>query len=701
MRYAICYDGPGRLRLRLGQYAFSEEEGWGIASLLRQKAGVERVRTCAQNGSILIYYGKEIAKETLLDAVGKLRRADIPQVEPTGEEEVQAIDLRFQEKICGMVLRRAAEKLLLPVPLQICKTCLRAVPFLWHGLHSLLHGRINVHVLDAAAIGASMLKRSFSSASSIMFLLSFSDILEDYTRKRTETALSASLAIQIDKVWLVTPEGDVQIPLSDVKAGDWLRIRTGTMIPIDGKVREGEAMVNEATMTGEPLAVRKAEGAMVYAGTLVEEGSVAVEVMAVNAQTRIQRIMDLIAASEELKANVQGKAERLADRIVPYHLLTAAAVFLLTRNTTKTMAILTVDYSCAIKLATPIAVISAMREAANHRMMVKGGRHLEAFGAADTIIFDKTGTLTEACPQVSQVIAFGDYERDEVLRTAACLEEHFPHSVARAIVRQAAEEGLFHEERHAEVKYVVAHGIASELEGEKVIIGSPHFVFEDEGISLKEADKEKLDTVDSTDSAVYLAIGEELAGAIFIHDPVRQEAAKVMEALRQTGIQHIIMMTGDGEKAARNACQQLGITEYYARVLPEDKAAKVEEIKAQGRTVIMVGDGINDSPALSAANVSVAMKDASDLAREVADIALLSGELWELVTLRHLSQALMGRISRNYKAIIGFNTSLLLLGLAGILQPTVSAFFHNLSTVAISGTSMRPLLPKEKEEQTA
>lgn len=701
MKYAICYDGPGRLRLRLGQHAFSEEEGWGIASLLRQKSGVERVRTCAQNGSILIYYGKEIAKENLLDLVGKLRRVDIPKVEPTGEEDVQAIDLRFQEKICSMVLRRAAEKLLLPAPLQICKTCLRAVPFLWHGLQSLLHGRMNVNVLDAAAIGASMLKRSFSSASSIMFLLSFSDILEDYTRKRTETALSASLAIQIDKVWLVTPEGDVQIPLSDVKAGDWLRIRTGTMIPIDGKVREGEALVNEATMTGEALAVRKAEGAMVYAGTLVEEGSVAVEVMAVNAQTRIQRIMDLIAASEELKASVQGKAERLADRIVPYHLLTAAAVFLLTRNTTKTMAVLTVDYSCAIKLATPIAVISAMREAANHRMMVKGGRHLEAFGAADTIIFDKTGTLTEACPQVSQVIAFGDHARDEVLRTAACLEEHFPHSVARAIVRQAAEEDLFHEERHAEVKYVVAHGIASELDGKKVIIGSPHFVFEDEGILLKDADREKLDAVDSTDSAVYLAIGEELAGAIFIHDPVRQEAAEVMEALRQTGIQHIIMMTGDGEKAARTACQQLDITEYYARVLPEDKAAKVEEIKAQGRTVIMVGDGINDSPALSAANVSVAMKDASDLAREVADIALLSGELWELVTLRRLSQALMGRISRNYKAIIGFNTSLLLLGLAGILQPTVSAFFHNLSTVAISGTSMRPLLPKEKEEQTA
>ena len=701
MKYAICYDGPGRLRLRLGQHAFSEKEGWGIASILRQKSGVERVRTCAQNGSILIYYGKEIAKENLLELVGKLRRADIPNVEPTGEEDVQAIDLRYQEKICSMVLRRAAEKLLLPVPLQICKTCLRAVPFLWHGLQSLLHGRMNVNVLDAAAIGASMLKRSFSSASSIMFLLSFSDILEDYTRKRTETALSASLAIQIDKVWLVTPEGDVQIPLSDVKAGDWLRIRTGTMIPVDGKVREGEAMVNEATMTGEPLAVRKAEGAMVYAGTLVEEGSVAVEVMAVNAQTRIQRIMDLIAASEELKANVQGKAERLADRIVPYHLLTAATVFLLTRNTTKTMAILTVDYSCAIKLATPIAVISAMREAANHRMMVKGGRHLEAFGAADTIIFDKTGTLTEACPQVSQVIAFGDYERNEVLRTAACLEEHFPHSVARAIVRQAAKEGLFHEERHAEVKYVVAHGIASELEGKKVVIGSPHFVFEDEGILLKDADREKLEAVDSTDSAVYLAIGEDLAGAIFIHDPVRQEAAEVIEALRQTGIQHIIMMTGDGEKAARTACQQLGITEYYARVLPEDKAAKVEEIKAQGRTVIMVGDGINDSPALSAANVSVAMKDASDLAREVADIALLSGELWELVTLRHLSQVLMGRISRNYKAIIGFNTSLLLLGLAGILQPTVSAFFHNLSTVAISGTSMRPLLPRGKEEQTA
>lgn len=694
MKYAIHYDQAGRLRLRLGQYAFSEEEGWGIASLLRQEVGVQEVRTCAQNGSILILYTAEGSREAYLRRVGKLRRNEIPKAEPTGEEEVRAIDLRFQEKIGGMICRRMAMKLLLPAPLQIARTCLRALPYVGGGIHSLLHGKINVNVLDATAILASLCKGSFRSASSIMFLLTLSDILEEYTKKRTETALTASLAVHVDKVWMVTEQGDVLVPMSEVQTGDRLRIRTGVMIPIDGKVSEGEALVNEATMTGEPLAVRKAAGSMVYAGTLVEEGSIAVEVMAVNTQTRIQRIMDLIAASEELKANVQGKAERLADQIVPYHLLTAAMVYLLSRNVTKVMAILTVDYSCAIKLATPIAVISAMREAANHRMMVKGGRHLEAFAQADTIIFDKTGTLTEACPQVSVVVPFGRYARDEVLRTAACLEEHFPHSVAKAIVRHAAEEGLSHEERHAEVKYVVAHGIASELDGQKVIIGSPHFVFEDEGVTLTDENQEKLRQIGGEDSAVFLAIGQELAGAVFIHDPVREEAAQVIAALRKTGIERVILMTGDGEEAAKAACEKLGITEFYARVLPEEKAAKVEEIRAQGHPVIMVGDGINDSPALSAANVSVAMKDASDIAREVADIALLSADLWELVTLRQLSQRLMHRISGNYHRIIVLNTALLLLGVSGILQPTVSAFLHNMSTVAISGASMRPLLPK-------
>ncbi len=697
MRYAIQYDQPGRLRLRMGQYAFSEEEGWGIAHLLCQQTGVTQVRTCSQNGSVLILYTQEARREDLLGFVGKLRRKDIPAVEPSGEQNVQAIDLRFQEKITGMIVKRMIAKLLIPVPLRVLRTVVYAIPYVGRGIRSLLCGKVNVNVLDATAITASLLRGSFRSASSIMFLLSLSDVLEEYTKKRTETALTASLAINIDKVWLVTPQADILVSLADVKAGDVLRIRTGAMIPIDGKVVSGEGMVNEATMTGEPLAVRKTEGAMVYAGTLVEEGSVAVQVMAVNTETRIQRIMDMIAASEELKAGVQGKAERLADRIVPIHLLTAAAVYLFTRNSMKTLAVLTVDYSCAIKMATPIAVISAMREAANHNMMVKGGRHLEAFAEADTIIFDKTGTLTEACPQVSEVLCFADYSREEVLRTAACLEEHFPHSVAKAIVKQAEHEGLHHEERHAEVKYVVAHGIASELEGQKVIIGSPHFVFEDEGVELTEAHKEKIAQAGGNDSAVYLAIGQELVGAIFIHDPVRMEAANVIAALKETGIVNVIMMTGDGEKAAKAASEQLGITEYYARVLPEDKAAKVEEIKAMGRKVIMVGDGINDSPALSAASVSVAMKDASDLAREVADIALLSADLKELVTLRKLSQALMHRIGVNYKAIITWNTGLLLLGLMGIMQPTVSAFFHNMSTVAISGSSMRPLLKEEKE----
>ena len=699
MRYQIRYDGPGRLRLRLGQHAFTREEGFGIAALLRRRPGVLAVRTCCQNGSVLIMYDGAGKKEDYLSFVGGLRRCQIPQVEPTGEEDVQSIDLMFQEKITLMIAKRLAEQLLLPVPLRMLRTGLRAAPFLWHGLKSLSKGRVNVSVLDAAAITASLWQGSFRSASSIMFLLSLSDVLEDYTKERTTSALSASLAGHIDTVWKITGQGEVQVPLAEVEPGDQIRIRTGAMIPVDGKICQGEALVNEASMTGEPLPARKAEGDMVYAGTIIEEGSVAVEVMARNDQTRISRIMDMIERSEELKAGVQSKAERLADRIVPYHLLGALAVYLFTRNAVKTLAVLTVDYSCAIKLSTPIAVISAMREAAGHRMMVKGGRYLEAFAEADTIVFDKTGTLTEACPQVSCVVAFGDFQRDEVLRTAACLEEHFPHSVAKAIVKKAFEEGLRHEERHAEVTYVVAHGIASQLEGEKVIIGSPHFVFEDEGVPLTAEDQAKLAGVDGEDSAVYLAVGGRLAGAVFIHDPVREEAAEVITGLRRLGIKNVILLTGDGEAAAKSACRRLGIDHYLARVLPEEKAAKVERLKTEGRKVIMVGDGINDSPALSAAHVSVAMKDASDLAREVADIALLSADLWELLTLRRLSMALMERISGNYRKILWLNTAFLLLGLGGVIQPSVSALCHNASTVAISAGSMRPLLEERAKKE--
>lgn len=699
MRYQVQYDGPGRLRLRLGQHAFTREEGFGIASLLRRRSGVLAVKTCCRNGSILITYGEGGEKEDYLAFVGGLRRCQIPQTEPTGEEDVHSIDLMFQEKISAMIVKRLAERLLLPVPLRMLRTGIRAVPFLWHGLKSLSRGKVNVSVLDAAAITASLWNGSFRSASSIMFLLSLSDVLEDYTKKRTTSALSASLAVHIDTVWKITAQGDVQVPLTEVEPGDQIRVRTGAMIPADGKICQGEAMVNESSMTGEPLPARKTEGAMVYAGTIIEEGSVAVEVMARNDQTRISRIMDMIERSEELKANVQGKAERLADRIVPYHLLGALAVYLFTGNAVKTMAVLTVDYSCAIKLSTPIAVISAMREAAGHRMMIKGGRYLEAFAEADTIVFDKTGTLTAACPQVSSVMAFGDFQRDEVLRTAACLEEHFPHSVAKAIVNKAFEEGLNHEERHAEVTYVVAHGIASQMDGEKVIIGSPHFIFEDEGVSLTAEERAKLKSVGGEDSAVYLAVGGKLAGAVFIHDPVREEAAEVIAGLRQLGIRNVILLTGDGEEAAKAACRRLGIDHYLARVLPEDKAAQVERLKAEGRKVIMVGDGINDSPALSAAHVSVAMKDASDLAREVADIALLSADLWELLTLRRLSMALMERVSENYRKILWFNTAFLLLGLGGVIQPSVSALCHNASTVAISAGSMRPLLGERKKEK--
>ncbi len=697
MRYQVIYDTPGRLRVRCGQYAFSQEQGYGIASLLFARKGVKEVTTRAVNGSILIYY--EIgAKEDILRFLNGLQRENIPTVEEPDCANIQRVDDWFQKQLVRLLVRRFLVRTLVPSPIRFFLTVLRALRYWRSGWNCLMRGHMGVEVLDAVSIGAAMCQGSHNTASSIMFLLSLSGLLEEYTRQRTRGELTNSLAIHVDQVWLVDENGkEVPIPMSQLAVHNCIRVRAGSLIPVDGVVIQGEAMVNESAMTGESLAVRKAEGAAVYAGTTVEEGAIQLQVTALTADSRISQIVDLIDQSEELKAGVQSRAERLADAIVPFSFLGAVVVALITRNLTKALSVLMVDYSCAIKLSTPIAVISAMREASLHHMMVKGGKYLEAFASADTIVFDKTGTLTEACPKVVDIIPFGDYTREEVLRISACIEEHFPHSMARAVVRRAEEEGLHHEEEHAEVEYVVAHGVSTRLHGQKAMIGSYHFIFEDEKTLLDERQQQEVEKAINGHSALYLAINGKLAGIICISDPPRKEAAQVIAQLRQLGVEHVVMMTGDHENAARQACRQMGIHCWWSQVLPEDKATLVTRLKEQGRRVIMVGDGINDSPALAAADVSVAMKDSSDLAREVADITLLSADLEELVILRKLSVAMMQRIQRNYRLILQFNSLLLGLGLGGILQPATTALLHNVSTMAISAGSMRLYL-KEKTQ---
>ena len=691
MQYCIKYDGKGRLRVRCGQFAFSEKEGYGIAQMLKEEKYILDVISSHQNGGLLITYA-DGARQQVLEKIKAIEKAHIKPVEPSDEDLSRKTDSAFQQSLVCIAVRHGLTKWLLPAPIRTAITLFKSVKYLKAGILSLLDMKLNVSVLDGVAIGASLCQRYFDTASSIMFLLSISDLLEDYIKKRTKDALTRSLAIDIDKVWLVKEESDILVPLASIRQGDCIKIRTGSMIPVDGVIIEGEAMINEASMTGEPLAVRKAEGAFVYAGTVIEEGCAVINVKAVNNETRINKIVKMIDQSEALKAEVQGKAEKLADSIVPFSFATALATYLVTRNMTKALSVLMVDYSCAIKLSTPISVISAMREASCHQIMVKGGKYLEAFAQADTIVFDKTGTLTEACPRVAKVIGCNGFTRKGVLRIAACLEEHFPHSVAKAIVKQAQSEGLNHEEEHTEVEYVVAHGIASMIHGQKALIGSEHFIFEDEKIPFSEEEKRIVEENRNGCSIIYLAIGGKLAGFIGIDDPARKEAKKMIADMKKEGVKHIIMLTGDSQNAAEAVSKALGITEYRSQVLPEEKANIIEELKKEGKKVIMVGDGVNDSPALSVADVSVAMKDASDIAREVADVTLLSGNLEELVILRRLSKLLMHRISWNYKFILTFNTSLLLLGLAGVITPATSAFCHNVSTMAISAASMRPCL---------
>lgn len=692
MNFRIVYDKPGRIRFRCGGFAFEKAEEYGIYKAVVEADFVTDAEVNCENGGILVYYTKG-ARQSVVDLVAGLDPKKLEIAAHDTEYDVKDIDRSFKDKLSAAVGQKLFSSLFIPLSIRKYLIIYRGLKFVLRGVKTLLEGKLTVDVLDGASIGACLLQKNYKTAGTVMFLLKISGLLEDYTHARTRAALADSLAVKADKVWLVREDKpDTLIPAAELKKGDVIRVRTGSVIPVDGEIDCGEAYVNESSMTGEPLAVMKSKGDSVFAGTVIEEGSLGIIVRELSSNTKISKIIELIDNSENLKAGVQSRAEKLADGIVPFSFLAFGLTLLLTRNVTKAVSVLMVDYSCAIKLSTPISVISAIKEAADMNITVKGGKYLEEFSAADTIVFDKTGTLTNARPTLERVIALGDYSEDEVLRISACLEEHFPHSVAAAIVKGAADKGLDHAEEHAEVNYIVAHGIATSLNGERAIIGSKHFVCEDENVPITESQQKMIDELSGACSVIYLAIGDKPAGALCISDPPREEAAQVVRELREAGFEHVVMLTGDSEKAAQITAQKLGIDEYCAQVLPEEKHGKIEEMKSQGRRVVMVGDGINDAPALAAANVSAAVSDASDIAKEAADITLRGAGLEELVELRRLSTLLMERIHGNYRFILLFNSALLLGGLFGVLSPSVSAFLHNASTMAICAKSMGRLM---------
>ena len=689
MRYRIVSDNPGRIRVRFGGYAFDKELESCIRKLAEVNSFVLSAEVHSANGGLLICYKKGSRHEV----ISFIESLDFRTLSPIpGDNATQEIDDNFKSGLTKLIVTHYVKKFLLPAPIRAALTVFSSAKYVLKGLSELGQGKLTVGVLDAASITACLAQRNFKTASTIMLLLSVSSLLEDYTHARTRAVLTSSLAVKADKVWLANGDEDVLIPIDELKTGDKIRVRTGSVIPADGEITDGEAYINESSMTGEPLAVMKSVNASVFAGTVVEEGSVVVSVRAVSSDTKIQKIIELIDSSENLKAGIQSRAERLADGIVPFSFLGFGLTLLFTGNVTKAVSLLMVDYSCAIKLSAPIAVISALREAADHNITVKGGKYLEAFAAADTIVFDKTGTLTNAEPVLDKIIPFGEYSEEEVLRTAACIEEHFPHSMARAIVRGAEKRGVVHAEEHAEVNYIVAHGIATTLHGVRAVIGSRHFVCDDEGVVISAGQQARIDEDSGASSVIYLAVGGELAGVLCINDPPRTEAARAVELMKKCGIENVVMLTGDSSSAAEKIAGQLGITEVHAQVLPEEKHSHIEQLKSGGHCVIMVGDGINDAPALAAADVSVAMSDASDIAKETADITLRGAELTELAVLRILSEQLMQRINSNYRFILTFNTALIALGFFGVITPSLSALLLNGSTIAICAKSMTPLL---------
>lgn len=692
MKYQVISSKPGFLRIRFGKYVFTKGQGYGIASGLLAIDGVSEVLTNELNGGIKITYTGDI-EDLLLARLAEMKQADLVEAKPQNSQSQMELDHTFQNSLALMVGKKTISSFILPPMIRSIFIWKRASRFVWAGLRSLRHRKMGVEVLDGTAIAASLLSGQQSTSSSIMFLLNLSDLLLDYSNARAKNALSNSLAIQISRVWLIRDDVEVNIGIEELEIGDIIRVRAGSMIPIDGTIVNGEALINEATMTGEPLAVHKHSGSTVFAGTVIETGEIDISVRALCNDSRISKIIQMIDSGEETKASIQGNAERLADGIVPVSFGLFLLTLATTRNLARALSVLMVDFSCAIKLTTPISIISALREAANNEIVVKGGKYLEILSQVDTIVFDKTGTLTNAVPKVSNILQMNDaYSEDNILMIAACLEEHFPHSVAAAIVAEAETRNLIHPEEHEKVEYIVAHGIASSYKGQRAIIGSKHFVFDDEGIDFPTDKTEWIEEQIGSDSAVYLAIDNELIGIICVNDPPRDDAKPTIQALKDLGINEIIMITGDGESTARNICGKLGIDRYFASVLPDGKAQLIEDLKAEGRTVLMVGDGINDAPALSCANVSMTLNGSSDIAREVSDIALLSDNLSTIVLARELSVALMKKISSNYRFIVGFNSGLIALGILGVMPANTTAWLHNASTLGLAGTSTRHLI---------
>lgn len=690
MKFIIKHEIPGRIRVHMVQPKMTFEEADILLYYLVNLENVTKAKVYERTQDAVIYYEKD--RREIIKALQKFGYDRVTVPEGLTEHSGRQMNAEYQEKLLMKVVMRFGGKLLIPAPVRAVWTGVRSLKYLQQGIASLKKGRLEVAALDATAIGVSILRRDMNTASSIMFLLGIGELLEEWTHKKSVGDLARDMSLNVGKVWLLREEQEILVPAKQIEPEDLVVVRMGNVIPFDGVVSRGEAMVNQASMTGEAVPVKKTAESYVYAGTVVEEGELIICVKAVSKATRFEKIVTMIEESEKLKSNLESHAEHLADQLVPYTLAGTILTWLLTRNVTKALAVLMVDFSCALKLAIPISVLSAIREAGAHNITVKGGKYMEAAANATTIVFDKTGTLTEARPTVRKVVSFCEQSEDELLRMAACLEEHFPHSMAKAVVEAARKRGLEHEEMHSKVNYIVAHGISSTIEGKRVVIGSHHFVFEDEKCSVREPWIRQFETLPEECSLLYLAIEHELAAVVCIEDPLRKEAADVVRALKATGLEKVVMMTGDSEKTAASVARRVGVDAYYSEVLPEDKAKFVEQERASGRTVIMIGDGINDSPALSAANVGIAIRDGAQIAQEIADITISAENLWEIVMLRRLSEALMRRIQKNYRSIVGINSTLILLGVTGILQPTTSALLHNMSTLTISLTNMKNLL---------
>lgn len=690
MKFIIKHEIPGRIRVHMVQPKMTFEEADILLYYLVNLENVTKAKVYERTQDAVIYYEKD--RREIIKALQKFGYDRVTVPEGLTEHSGRQMNAEYQEKLLMKVVMRFGGKFLIPAPVRAVWTGVRSLKYLQQGIVSLKTGRLEVAALDATAIGVSILRRDMNTASSIMFLLGIGELLEEWTHKKSVGDLARDMSLNVGKVWLLREEQEILVPAKQIEPEDLVVVRMGNVIPFDGVVSGGEAMVNQASMTGEAVPVKKTAESYVYAGTVVEEGELIICVKAVSRATRFEKIVTMIEESEKLKSNLESHAEHLADQLVPYTLAGTILTWLLTRNVTKALAVLMVDFSCALKLAIPISVLSAIREAGAHNITVKGGKYMEAAANATTIVFDKTGTLTEARPTVRKVVSFCEQSEDELLRMAACLEEHFPHSMAKAVVEAARKRGLEHEEMHSKVNYIVAHGISSTIEGKRVVIGSHHFVFEDEKCSVREPWIRQFETLPEECSLLYLAIEHELAAVVCIEDPLRKEAADVVRALKATGLEKVVMMTGDSEKTAASVARRVGVDAYYSEVLPEDKAKFVEQERASGRTVIMIGDGINDSPALSAANVGIAIRDGAQIAQEIADITISAENLWEIVILRRLSEALMRRIQKNYRSIVGINATLILLGVTGILQPTTSALLHNMSTLTISLTNMKNLL---------